>query len=67
MYIATARHGDTKVAWLYFDFIGQGKQLPGKVTSNKNQNNYIQLSGIKVSQETLKQLSLEQLNQIEGL
>ena len=61
-----AKEGDSKAARLYFDVIRPGK-LDGSVTSIKTQNNYIQINGIVLSQESIKKLSSEQLNQIERI
>ena len=64
--MAVAGEGNIKAARLYFDVMGSSfnGQSPNN-TLIQNQNNYIQINGTVLSQETLKQLSPEQLNQIE--
>jgi hypothetical protein len=58
--------GDTGAAKLYFNITGA---LNNGQSSNKpliqNQNNYIQINGTVLSQETIKHLNPEQLNSIE--
>lgn len=65
--LESALSGDTKAARLYFDMLGQSKQPGNSNTSIKNQNNYIQINGTVLSQDIIKQLSPEQLNQIEEI
>ncbi len=61
-----AGNGDMKAARLYFEMIGAiNKRKPGTVINE--QNNYIQINNTILSQENLKQLSKEQLNQIEHI
>lgn len=62
-----AKGGDTKAARLYFDMIGMGKQPGTNSTSIQNQNNYIQINGQVLSQDSIMKLSVEQRNQIEGI
>lgn len=65
--IKAASLGDMKAARLYFDVMGNfGNQFGGNTTIN-TQNNYIQINQTKLSQEIVKQLSPEQLNQIEAV
>jgi hypothetical protein len=59
-----ASSGDMRAARLYFQMVGQ-LQKPQNTTINK-QNNYIQINNTILSQENLKQLTAEQLNQIES-
>jgi predicted transcriptional regulator len=61
-----AINGDTKAARLYFEMVGAiNKQQPGRVVTE--QNNYIQINNTILSQENLRSLSAEQLNQIEHI
>jgi len=61
-----ALNGDMKAARLYFEMVGTvNKQQAGTVVNE--QNNYIQINNTILSQENLKQLSAEQLNQIENI
>jgi hypothetical protein len=61
-----ACNGDIKAARLYFEMIGAiNKQQPNTVINE--QNNYLQINNTILSQENLKQLSKEQLNQIEHI
>jgi len=61
-----ASNGDTKAARLYFEMIGAiNRKHTGTVVNE--QNNYIQINNTTLSQENLKQLSAEQLNQIERI
>lgn len=58
--------GDIRAAKLYFEMVGTlNKQPSARVVSE--QNNYIQINNTILSQQNLKQLSAEQLNQIEGI
>jgi len=61
-----AVNGDMGAAKLYFNVMGclnNGQQSNN--TLIKNQNNYIQINGTVLSQETIKHLNPEQLNSIE--
>lgn len=59
-----ASDGDVKAARLYFEMVGAiNKQRPNMVVTE--QNNNIQINNNLFSQENLKQLSAEQLKQIE--
>jgi hypothetical protein len=56
--------GDMKAANLFLNAIGQ----TGKANTNiQNQNNYIQINGTVLSQETIKHLKPDQLNLIESI
>ena len=62
-----AEHGDMAAAKLYFNVIGN---LNGQLSNNtliQNQNNYIQINGIVLSQEAVKNLNQDQLNTIENI
>ena len=62
-----AVNGNVKAAKLYFEVVGSlSNQLPGN-TLIKNQNNYIQINGTILSQDTIKNLKPEQVLQIEGI
>jgi predicted transcriptional regulator len=62
----SAINGDTKAARLYLEMVGAiNKQQPGRVVNE--QNNYIQVNNTILSQENLRALSAEQLNQIEHI
>jgi len=61
-----ACNGDVKAARLYFETVGAiNKRRPNTVINERN--NYIQINKTILSQENLKQLSKEQLNQIERI
>lgn len=62
-----AVNGDTGAAKLYFNVMGclNGQAKTG--TSIQNQNNFIQINGTVLSQETVKNLNPEQLNSIEAV
>ena len=63
-----AVNGDTGAAKLYFNVMGvmNNGQSPNS-TLIQNQNNFIQINGTVLSQETIKNLNPEQLNTIEGI
>lgn len=63
-----AVNGDTGAAKLYFNVMGfmNNGQTPNN-TLIQNQNNYIQINGTVLSQETIKHLNPEQLNTIETI
>lgn len=64
--LKSAINGDTKAARLYFEMVGAiSKQQPGMVVNE--QNNYIQVNNTILSQENLRALTAEQLNQIEQI
>jgi hypothetical protein len=63
-----AVNGDIRAAKLYFEIVGNTNGLSSSNTViNNTQNNFIQINQTKLSQETIKQLSLDQLNQIEAI
>jgi hypothetical protein len=58
--------GDMRAARLYFEMVGAvNKQQPNTIVNE--QNHYIQINNTILSQENLRQLSAEQLNQIESI
>ena len=63
-----AVNGDTGAAKLYFNVMGfmNNKQAQNN-TLIQNQNNFIQINGTVLSQETIKSLTPEQLNTIETI
>jgi hypothetical protein len=63
-----AVNGDTGAAKLYFNVMGflNNGQSPNS-TLIQNQNNFIQINGTVLSQETIKNLNTEQLNSIESI
>jgi len=63
-----AINGDIGAAKLYFNVMGflNKEQAPNN-TLIQNQNNFIQINGTVLSQESIKQLSPEQLNTIENI
>jgi hypothetical protein len=61
-----ALNGDIRAARLYFEMVGAiNKQQTNTVVNE--QNNYIQINNTILSQENIKRLSAEQLNQIESI
>jgi hypothetical protein len=61
-----AINGDIRAAKLYFEMIGEIDKQQAHTVVNE-QTNYIQINNTILSQENLKQLSAEQLNQIESI
>jgi hypothetical protein len=63
-----AVNGDIGAAKLYFNVMGllSNGQKPNN-TLIQNQNNYIQINGTVLSQESIKQLKPEHLNSIEAI
>jgi predicted transcriptional regulator len=61
-----ALNGDMRAARLYFEMVGAPYKQQANTVINE-QNNYIQINNTILSQENLKQLSAEQLNQIENI
>ncbi len=63
-----AVNGDMSAAKLYFKMMGcmDNEQATGG-TLIQNQNNFIQINGTVLSQDTIKHLNTEQLNTIEGI
>ena len=59
--------GDMAAAKLYFTVMGNMGDQGAAPRSIKNQNNYIQINGMVLSQESVKQLSPDQLGQIEAI
>lgn len=62
-----AVNGDMRAAKLYFEMAGNISSQAGNNTLIQQQNNYIQINGTVLSQESIKQLTPEQLAQIEGI
>ena len=63
-----AINGDMAAAKLYFNIIGYANNVQQQNnTMIQNQNNYIQINGTVLSQETIQQLNAEQLNSIERI
>ncbi|MEO7214665.1 hypothetical protein [Mucilaginibacter sp.] len=61
-----ARKGDMKAARLYFEMVGAINKNSTHTVVNE-QKNYIQINNTILSQENLKQLTAEQLLQIENI
>jgi len=61
-----AVNGDMKAARLYLEMVGAISKRQGNAVINE-QNNYIQINNTILSQENLRCLSAEQLNQIENI
>lgn len=62
-----AFNGNVKAAKLYFELTGGMPQPTSNNTVIGQQNNYIQINNTVVNQDTVKQLTSEQLNQIERI
>lgn len=62
-----AVNGDIGAAKLYLSAMGNIKTQPSNNTLIQTQNNYIQINGRVLSQETIKQLNPEQLKNIEAI
>jgi hypothetical protein len=62
-----AVNGDIRACKLYLEFMGNANGQPSNNTLIQNQNNYIQINGRVLSQETIKHLNPEQLNTIETI
>ena len=62
----SALNGDTRAARLYLETVGAVNKHQINTVVNK-QNNYIQINNTILSQENLKRLSAEQLDQIEKM
>jgi hypothetical protein len=58
-----AVNGDMRAAKLYFDVVGNLGTNGSSIVNT--QNNYIQINQFKLSQETVQQLTPEQLEQVE--
>jgi len=67
--LAQAVSGDLKAAKMFIDTVDKTEERPSPTTSNtiKQQNNYIQVNGLVISEEKLGQLSPEQLHQLEAI
>ena len=61
-----ASNGDMKAARLYFEMVGAINKKQANTVVNE-QNNYIQINNTILSQENLKRLTAEQLDQIERI
>lgn len=61
-----AGNGDMKAARLFFEMVGALNKQQGNTVVNE-QKNYIQINNTIISQENIKQLTAEQLNQIENI
>jgi hypothetical protein len=61
-----ALKGDIKAARLYFELVGATNPRANNKVAPA-QNNYIQINNTILSQDNLKQLTAEQLNQIESI
>lgn len=59
-----AVNGDMKAAKLFFDVLGKNIGAP---QNNFIQNSFVQINQFKLSQEQIKQLSPEKLNEIESI
>lgn len=63
-----ALNGDMAAAKLYFNVIGfMSNGAADKNTLIQSQNNYIQINGMFLSQETIKHLTPKQLSRIESI
>lgn len=63
-----AVNGDTGAAKLYFNVMGfTNNGQPPNNTLIQNQNNYIQINGLVLDQEAIRQLNPDQLSIIEGI
>jgi hypothetical protein len=62
----SALKGDMRAARLYLEMVGANAKRPANTVINE-QNNYLQINNTILSQENLKQLSPEQLNQMENI
>jgi hypothetical protein len=62
-----AMNGDVRAAKLYFEVLGYFGNQSSLNTTINTQNNYIQINQTRLSQETIKLLSTEQLNLIENI
>jgi len=62
-----AVNGDMAAAKLYFNVIGNLNGQLSNSTLIQNQNNYIQINGLVLNQETIKRLNPDQLSIIENI
>ena len=65
--IAVKDAGNVRAARLYLEVMGLIGNQSTESPKINTQNNYIQINGTVLSQETIKQLSTEKLNQIETI
>lgn len=66
--MAVQGEGNVKAARLYFEMMGNlNNGQPSNKTLIQNQNNYIQINGKVLSQETIKNLNPDQLQAIETI
>ena len=59
--------GDIKAARLYFEVMGYLGNQPGQNNTFNTQNNFIHINQFKLTQESIKQLAPQQIDQIEGV
>lgn len=62
-----AVNGDMGAAKLYFNVMGNLSGQPSNNTLIQTQNNYIQINGTVLSQDNIKRLNPEQLEQMEAI
>jgi hypothetical protein len=62
-----AINGDVRAARLYFDIVGNLNGSGPNNTFVHNQNNYIQINGMVLNQESITRLNPQQLMQIEEI
>jgi len=62
-----AMRGDIKACKLYFNVMGMLNNDTSQTSQIENQNNYIQINGLTLSQETVKDLNPEQVNFLEEI
>lgn len=62
-----AVNGDTGAAKIFLKAVGALNETGANSTLIQTQNNFIQINGMVIKQETLMQLNAEQLNTIEGI
>ncbi len=62
-----ALEGDMKAARLYLDMVGNGETQMRNNTFIETQNNFIQINKTIISQDIIKRLNPEQLEQIENI
>jgi len=63
-----AVNGDMRAAKIYLNIFGSVNNVqPPNNTLIQNQNNFIQINGTVISQETVMHLNSDQLNMIENI
>ncbi len=62
-----AVNGDMRAAKLYFDVVGNLGSPEPENKPIKTQNNYIQINGMVITEESIRGLKPEQVLQIEGI